>query len=78
MGDDATGKATNSEKNWNSPRPVADQSAKDAHREMIRLVQTPDHPSTLTLPLGDASSPCKTSAAWCNHPSRLFCGIKDD
>jgi hypothetical protein len=52
------------EKNWNAAKPVAEQSLADAHRETIRLVQTADHPSTLTLPLGDTAGTCKASAAW--------------
>ena len=52
------------EKNWNASKPVAEQTKADAHREEIRLVQTSDHPSTLTLPLGDAAAPCKASASW--------------
>jgi putative CocE/NonD family hydrolase len=52
------------EKNWNSPRAVADQTSADAHREEIRLVQSAEHQSTLTLPLGDASATCKASASW--------------
>jgi hypothetical protein len=43
---------------------VAEQTVADAHRETIRLVQTPDHPSTLTLPLGDTAGACKASATW--------------
>ena len=52
------------EKNWNSAKPVAEQTSADAHRETIRLVQTVDHPSTLTLPLGDLTSECVASNAW--------------
>ena len=52
------------EKNWNSPKPVADQTAADAHREQIRLIQTADHPSTFTVPFGDAGAACKASASW--------------
>jgi putative CocE/NonD family hydrolase len=52
------------EKNWNAAKPVAEQTAADAHKQEIRLVQTPDHPSTLTLPLGDPNAACKASASW--------------
>ncbi|HWE44886.1 MAG TPA: CocE/NonD family hydrolase [Caulobacteraceae bacterium] len=52
------------EKNWNSPKLVADQTSADAHREQIRLIQTADHPSTLTIPLGDAGAACKVTASW--------------
>ena len=52
------------EKNWNDAKPVAEQSSGDAHRETIRLVQTAEHPSTLTLPLGDTNGTCKASASW--------------
>jgi predicted acyl esterase len=52
------------QKNWNSIKPIADQTLADAHRETIQLVQTPDHPSTLMLPLGDPAAPCRASADW--------------
>jgi putative CocE/NonD family hydrolase len=52
------------EKNWNSMKPVAEQTAADAHVAHIKLLQTTDHPSTLTLPLGDAAATCKASADW--------------
>ena len=52
------------EKNWNAATPVAEQSSADAHRETIRLAQTADHPSTITLPLGDTRGVCKASASW--------------
>ncbi len=52
------------EKNWNSIKPVAEQSGADAHIAHIQLLQTPEHPSTLTLPLGDPNAPCKASADW--------------
>ncbi len=52
------------EKNWNSPKPVAEQTMADAHKEQIRLVQSADHASTLTLPLGDPTATCKASAGW--------------
>lgn len=52
------------EKNWNSMKPVAEQSGADAHVAHIQLLQTPDHPSTLTLPIGDPSATCKASADW--------------
>jgi uncharacterized protein len=52
------------EKNWNSMKPVAEQSGADAHIAHIKLLQGPDHPSTLTLPLGDPSATCKASADW--------------
>ena len=52
------------EKNWNSAKPVADQTSADAHREQIRLVQTAEHPSTITLPLGDTNATCRASASW--------------
>jgi hypothetical protein len=52
------------EKNWNAAKPVAEQTLADAHRETIRLVQTADHPSTLTLPIGDTAGVCKASASW--------------
>ena len=52
------------EKNYNSIKPVADQSGADARIAHITLIQSKDHPSTLTLPLGDTSAPCKASADW--------------
>jgi putative CocE/NonD family hydrolase len=53
-----------SEKNYNSMKPVAEQTGADAHIAHITLLQSKDHPSTLTLPLGDPSAPCKASADW--------------
>jgi putative CocE/NonD family hydrolase len=52
------------EKNYNSMKLVAEQTGADAHIAHITLVQTKDHPSTLTLPLGDPTAPCKPSAEW--------------
>jgi len=52
------------EKNWNSMKPVAEQSGADAHAAHITLLQTKEHPSTLTIPLGDPSATCKASADW--------------
>lgn len=52
------------QKNWNSMKPIAEQTSADAHREAIRLVQTAEHPSTLTIGLGDPSATCKASADW--------------
>jgi len=51
------------EKNWNSMKPVADQTGQDARVAHIRLLQTTEHPSTLTLPLGDVHAGCKASAS---------------
>jgi uncharacterized protein len=51
------------EKNWNSMKPVADQTGQDARVAHIRLLQTTEHPSTLTLPLGDVHATCKASAS---------------
>ncbi len=51
------------EKNWNSAKPVAEQTSADAHRETIHLIQTADHASVITLPLGDLESECVASAA---------------
>jgi hypothetical protein len=53
-----------SEKNYNSMKPVADQTGADARVAHITLLQTKDHPSTLTLPLGDTAATCKASADW--------------
>jgi uncharacterized protein len=53
-----------SEKNWNSMKPVAEQSGADARVAHIKLLQSPDHPSTLTLPLGDPAATCSASATW--------------
>jgi putative CocE/NonD family hydrolase len=52
------------EKNYNSMKPVAEQTGADARVAHITLLQTKDHPSTLTLPLGDTSASCKASADW--------------
>ena len=52
------------EKNWNSMKPVAEQTGADAHVAHIQLLQTPEHPSTLTLPLSDVNAECKASAEW--------------
>jgi putative CocE/NonD family hydrolase len=53
-----------SEKNWNSMKPVAEQSGADARVAHIKLLQSPDRPSTLTLPLGDPAATCTASATW--------------
>jgi uncharacterized protein len=50
------------EKNWNSMRAVAEQTGTDARIAHIRLLQTPEYPSTLTIPLGDMKAECKASA----------------
>jgi len=52
------------QKNWNSMKPVAEQSGADARIAHIKLLQTPDHPSTLSIPIGNPSAPCKASATW--------------
>jgi hypothetical protein len=52
------------EKNWNSAKPVAEQTAADAHRETIRLIQTAAHPSTIAIPFGDPAGECTASANW--------------
>jgi hypothetical protein len=39
------------EKNYNSMKPVALQTGRDARIGHIRLLQTPDHPSELKVPL---------------------------
>ncbi len=52
------------EKNWNSMKPVLEQSGADARVAHIRLVQDARHPSTLAVPVGDSSLPCKASADW--------------
>ncbi|HEY1631221.1 MAG TPA: CocE/NonD family hydrolase [Rhizomicrobium sp.] len=53
-----------SQKNWNSAKPVSDQSRADAHKEAIRLVQDAAHPSTIAIPYGDVNGPCRNSATW--------------
>jgi uncharacterized protein len=50
------------EKNWNSMKPVAEQTGKDAAIAHIKLLQSPEHPSTLILPLGDIHSACRANA----------------
>jgi uncharacterized protein len=52
------------QKNWNARKPVAEQTAEDAHRESIRLVQTAQHPSTISIPFGEIASQCTASADW--------------
>jgi hypothetical protein len=47
------------EKNWNSMKPVAEQSSADVRVAHIRLLQTSDHRSTLTLPLADVHDACR-------------------
>jgi hypothetical protein len=49
------------EKNWNSMKPVAEQTGRDARVAHIRLLQSPEHASTLTLPLGDTGVSCESS-----------------
>jgi uncharacterized protein len=49
------------EKNWNSMKPEAEQTGADARVAHIRLLQDPQHPSTLTVPLGDVKTACKAS-----------------
>lgn len=52
------------EKNWNSMKPVLEQSGADARVAHIHLVQDAKHPSMLTVLVGDLSLPCKASADW--------------
>ena len=52
------------EKNWNSMKPVAEQSGADARVAHVQLLQSVEHPSTLTLPLGDPAAACKAAADW--------------
>jgi predicted acyl esterase len=51
-------------KNWNSMKPVLQQSGADARVAHIRLVQDARHPFTLVVPVGDLSQVCKASADW--------------
>jgi len=52
------------EKNWNSIKPVAEQSGADARVAHIQLLQSPEHRSMLTIPLGDPTAACTESATW--------------
>jgi len=52
------------EKNWNSMKLVAEQSGADAHVAHVQLLQSIEHPSTLTIPMGDPAAACKASAEW--------------
>ena len=52
------------EKNYNSMKPVAEQTGADARVAHITLLQSKEYPSTLTLPLGDVGAACKASAEW--------------
>ena len=54
----------NYEKNWNSMKPVAEQSGADARVAHITLLQTREHPSSLSVPLGDVAAACRASADW--------------
>jgi predicted acyl esterase len=53
-----------SEKNWNSIKPVAQQSGVDAHVAHLKMLQDTQHPSTLGLALGDTGETCSASADW--------------
>ncbi len=46
------------QKNWNSMKPVSEQSEADARIATIRVLHDPAHPSRLVLPLGDAAADC--------------------
>jgi putative CocE/NonD family hydrolase len=52
------------EKSWNSMKPLAEQSGADARVAHVRLLQSAEHPSTLTIPLGDVAAACKATAEW--------------
>jgi putative CocE/NonD family hydrolase len=52
------------EKNWNSMKPVAEQSGADARVAHVKLLQGKEQSSTLTNPLGDPAASCKASADW--------------
>lgn len=46
------------QKNWNSMKPVSEQSGADARLATIRVLHDPEHPSRLVLPLGDPAAAC--------------------
>ncbi len=52
------------EKNWNSIKPVAQQSGVDAHVAHVEMLQDAQHPSTLGLSIGEVGEACKASADW--------------
>ncbi len=52
------------EKNWNSAKPVAQQSGADAQVAHISLYHAGDHQSELILPIGDTHGACTTSNSW--------------
>lgn len=52
------------EKNWNSIKPVAEQSGADARVAHIQVLHDVEHRSTLRVPTGDPSATCIASAAW--------------
>ena len=52
------------EKNYNSMKTVEEQTGADARVGHIQLLQDAQHPSVLTVPLGDPKAPCRNSATW--------------
>jgi uncharacterized protein len=47
------------QKNWNSMKPVSQQSGADARVATLRLLHDATHPSRLVLPLGDPAAACR-------------------
>jgi len=46
------------QKNWNSMKPVSEQSGADGRVATIRVLHDSSHPSRLILPLGEPAAPC--------------------
>lgn len=52
------------EKNWNSMKPVAEQTGADAAVAHISVLHDGAHPSRLTVPMGDVRAACSGSNTW--------------
>jgi hypothetical protein len=46
------------QKNWNSMKPVSEQTGADGRVATIRVLHDSSHPSRLILPLGEPAAPC--------------------
>jgi predicted HD phosphohydrolase len=49
------------QKNWNSMKPVSEQSGADARLATIHLLHDAGHRSVLILPVGDPTAACSAS-----------------
>lgn len=52
------------EKNWNSRKPVAEQSGADARVAHIQVLHDAGHRSTLRVPTGNPNATCIASSSW--------------